>query len=69
MAASILLPFTLYIEGNVVLGNTKTALVAVVSVLIFRNPVIVIGMTELAITVMVMVCYSEAKKRFKVPTH
>ncbi|KAH9805755.1 putative sugar phosphate/phosphate translocator [Citrus sinensis] len=101
MAASILLPFTLYIEGNIhcvlvtcechcclfvnmtnflvtkhtstlalqVLGNTKTALVAVVSVLIFRNPVIVIGMTELAVTVMVMVRYSEAKKRFKVPTH
>ena len=114
MAALILLPFTLYIEGNVaaiivekargdphivflllgnatvvylvnltnffvtkhtsaltlqVLGNAKAAVVAVVSVLIFRNPVTVMGMTGFAVTIMGVVLYSEAKKRFKVTAH
>lgn len=113
MAALILLPFTLYIEGNVaavtaekakgdpyiafllignatvaylvnltnflvtkhtsaltlqVLGNAKAA-AAVVSVLIFRNPVTVMGMTGFAVTIMGVVLYSEAKKRSKVTTH
>ncbi|KAL6004745.1 hypothetical protein ACLOJK_005301 [Asimina triloba] len=108
MAAAILLPFSLYIEGNVaattlrkargdgfilfllaanatvaylvnltnflvtkhtsaltlqVLGNAKAAVAAVVSVLIFRNPVTVMGMTGFAVTVMGVVLYSEAKKR------
>ncbi|KAI3918178.1 hypothetical protein MKX01_041498 [Papaver californicum] len=111
MAAMILLPFTLYIEGNVlgltiqkakednfivflllgnatvaylvnltnflvtkhtsaltlqVLGNAKAAVAAVVSVLIFRNPVTVMGMTGFGVTIMGVVCYSEAKKRSKV---
>ncbi|KAB1217132.1 hypothetical protein CJ030_MR4G021189 [Morella rubra] len=111
MAAMILLPFTLYIEGNVaavtaekartdpfiifllignatvaylvnltnflvtkhtsaltlqVLGNAKSAVAAVVSVLIFRNPVTAMGMTGFAVTVMGVVLYSEAKKRSKV---
>ncbi|XP_008238724.1 PREDICTED: probable sugar phosphate/phosphate translocator At1g12500 [Prunus mume] len=114
MAACILLPFTLYIEGNVaaatvekarsdpfivfllvgnatvaylvnltnflvtkhtsaltlqVLGNAKAAVAAVVSVLIFRNPVTVMGMTGFAVTIMGVVLYSEAKKRSKVTTH
>lgn len=114
MAAMILLPFTLYIEGNVasitlekargdpfivfllignatvaylvnltnflvtkhtsaltlqVLGNAKAAVAAVVSVLIFRNPVTVMGMTGFAVTIMGVVLYSEAKKRSKVTTH
>lgn len=114
MAALILLPFTLYIEGNVaaftvekargdsfiifllignatvaylvnltnflvtkhtsaltlqVLGNAKAAVAAVVSVLIFRNPVTVMGMTGFAVTIMGVVLYSEAKKRSKVTTH
>ncbi|CAA0831502.1 Probable sugar phosphate/phosphate translocator [Striga hermonthica] len=114
MAAVILLPFTLYIEGNVlaltiekgrkdgfivfllaanatvaylvnltnflvtkhtsaltlqVLGNAKAAVAAVVSVLIFRNPVTVMGMMGFAITVMGVVLYSEAKKRSKGTTH
>lgn len=114
MAALILLPFTLYIEGNVaavtaekakgdpyiafllignatvaylvnltnflvtkhtsaltlqVLGNAKAAAAAVVSVLIFRNPVTVMGMTGFAVTIMGVVLYSEAKKRSKVTTH
>ncbi|KAA8522312.1 hypothetical protein F0562_012985 [Nyssa sinensis] len=108
MAALILLPFTLYIEGNVlaitlekakgdsfivfllianatvaylvnltnflvtkhtsaltlqVLGNAKAAVAAVVSVLIFRNPVTVMGMAGFAVTIMGVVLYSEARKR------
>ncbi|KHN04324.1 Putative sugar phosphate/phosphate translocator [Glycine soja] len=114
LAAMILLPFTLYIEGNVlaltiekakgdpfivflllgnatvaylvnltnflvtkhtsaltlqVLGNAKAAVAAVVSVLIFRNPVTVMGMAGFGITIMGVVLYSEAKKRSKVTTH
>lgn len=114
MAAMILLPFTLYIEGNVVwvtvekargdvfmvfllmgnatvaylvnltnflvtkhtsaltlqvLGNAKAAVAAVVSVLIFRNPVTVMGMAGFGVTVMGVVLYSEAKKRSKVTAH
>ncbi|XP_010277445.1 PREDICTED: probable sugar phosphate/phosphate translocator At1g12500 [Nelumbo nucifera] len=114
MAAVILLPFTLYIEGNItaitmekaredsfivfllignatvaylvnltnflvtkhtsaltlqVLGNAKAAVAAVVSVLIFRNPVTVMGMTGFAVTIMGVVLYSEAKKRSKVTAH
>lgn len=114
MAAVILLPVTLYIEGDVasitmekarldpfivflllgnatvaymvnltnflvtkhtsaltlqVLGNAKAAVAAVVSVLIFRNPVTVMGMTGFAVTVMGVVLYSEAKKRSKVTSH
>ncbi|KAK6130134.1 hypothetical protein DH2020_036113 [Rehmannia glutinosa] len=114
MAAMILLPFTLYIEGNVfavtlekgrgdgfmvfllignatvaylvnltnflvtkhtsaltlqVLGTLKAAVAAVVSVLIFRNPVTVMGMMGFGITIMGVVIYSEAKKRSKVTAH
>ncbi|GMH22731.1 hypothetical protein Nepgr_024574 [Nepenthes gracilis] len=113
MAAVILLPFSIYVEGNVaaltvekarrdwfivfllagnatvaylvnltnflvtkhtsaltlqVLGNAKSAVAAVVSVLIFRNPVTVMGMTGFAITIIGVVLYSEAKKRPKVVT-
>ncbi|KAL4334976.1 hypothetical protein GQ457_07G009770 [Hibiscus cannabinus] len=114
MAAMILLPLSLYIEGNVarvtaekartdsfiifllignatvaylvnltnflvtkhtsaltlqVLGNAKAALAAFVSVLVFRNPVTVMGITGFAVTVMGVVLYSEAKKRSKVTAH
>ncbi|XP_043716009.1 probable sugar phosphate/phosphate translocator At1g12500 [Telopea speciosissima] len=114
MAATILLPFTLYIEGNVaastfekakegpfivflllgnatvaylvnltnflvtkhtsaltlqVLGNAKAAVAAVVSVLIFRNPVTVMGMAGFAVTILGVVLYSEAKKRSRVAAH
>ncbi|KAH7373702.1 hypothetical protein KP509_17G069700 [Ceratopteris richardii] len=48
-----------------VLGNAKAAVAAVVSVLIFRNPVTVMGMTGFIITIIGVVLYSEAKKRFK----
>jgi drug/metabolite transporter (DMT)-like permease len=114
LAAMILLPFTLYIEGNVfaitiekaksdpfivfllignatvaylvnltnflvtkhtsaltlqVLGNAKAAVAAVVSVLIFRNPVTMMGMAGFGITIMGVVLYSEAKKRSKGASH
>jgi drug/metabolite transporter (DMT)-like permease len=114
LAALILLPFTLYIEGNVfaitiekaksdpfivfllignatvaylvnltnflvtkhtsaltlqVLGNAKAAVAAVVSVLIFRNPVTMMGMAGFGITIMGVVLYSEAKKRSKGASH
>ncbi|KAM0971623.1 hypothetical protein ACFX13_019807 [Malus domestica] len=110
MAVCILLPFTLYIKGNVaaetvkkartdpfiffmllgnatvaylvnltnflvtkhtnaltlqVLGNAKTAVAAVISVLIFRNSITVMGMTGSVVTVL----YSEAKKRSKITAH
>ncbi|KAE8683815.1 hypothetical protein F3Y22_tig00111166pilonHSYRG00090 [Hibiscus syriacus] len=48
-----------------VLGNAKAALAASVSVMIFRNPVTVMGMTGFAVTIMGVVLYSEAKKRSK----
>ena len=114
MAAGILLPVTLYVEGNVaaitaekaredpwilfllvgnatvaylvnltnflvtkhtsaltlqVLGNAKAAVAAVVSILIFRNPVTVMGMAGFSVTVMGVVIYGEAKKRSKITTH
>ncbi|MFS8003661.1 putative sugar phosphate transporter domain-containing protein [Helianthus anomalus] len=114
MAAMILLPFSLYIEGNVlsvtlekaksdsfmilllvgnatvaylvnltnflvtkhtsaltlqVLGNAKAAVAAVVSVLIFKNPVTVMGISGFAVTIMGVVLYSEARRRLKVTAH
>ncbi|KAH7862294.1 hypothetical protein Vadar_002595 [Vaccinium darrowii] len=114
MAAVILVPFTVYLEGNVVgvtvqkaredwfivfllvgnatvaylvnltnflvtkhtsaltlqvLGNAKAAVAAVVSVLIFRNPVTVMGMAGFGVTVMGVGLYSEAKKRSKGTAH
>ncbi|PKA58016.1 putative sugar phosphate/phosphate translocator [Apostasia shenzhenica] len=107
MAAAMLLPLTLWLEGDVaattalkaaddprlllflfanatvaylvnltnflvtkhtsaltlqVLGNAKAAVAAVVSVLIFRNPVTVMGMTGFGITILGVVLYSEAKR-------
>ncbi|KAL7608422.1 probable sugar phosphate/phosphate translocator At1g12500 [Lactuca sativa] len=114
MAAAILLPFTLYIEGNVlgktlekaksdsfmvfllignatvaylvnltnflvtkhtsaltlqVLGNAKAAVAAVVSVMIFKNPVTAMGISGFGVTIMGVVLYSEARKRSKVTVH
>ncbi|KAM1074524.1 hypothetical protein ACFX11_019705 [Malus domestica] len=48
-----------------VLGNAKTAVAAVISVFIFRNPITVMGMTGFVVTVL----YSEAKKRSKITAH
>lgn len=48
-----------------VLGNGKAAVAAVVSILIFRNLVSVMGMVGFGVTVSGVVLYSEAKKRTK----
>lgn len=52
-----------------VLGNAKAAVAAIVSVLIFRNPVTVMGITGFAVTVMGVVLYREAKNRSKLSMH
>ncbi|CAI7866347.1 unnamed protein product, partial [Closterium sp. NIES-53] len=46
-----------------VLGNAKGAVAVVVSIIIFRNPVTLLGMIGYGITVAGVVLYSEAKKR------
>ncbi|KAL6865385.1 hypothetical protein ACP4OV_016536 [Aristida adscensionis] len=48
-----------------VLGNARGAVVVVVSILIFRNPVTFMGMLGYGITVTGVVLYGEAKKRNK----
>ncbi|KAF8725723.1 hypothetical protein HU200_020272 [Digitaria exilis] len=48
-----------------VLGNAKGAVAVVVSILIFKNPVTVVGMLGYGITVLGVVLYGEAKKRSK----
>lgn len=50
---------------NQVLGNAKGAVAVVISILIFRNPVTVIGMGGYAVTVMGVVAYGETKRRFR----
>ncbi|MFS7913953.1 putative sugar phosphate transporter domain-containing protein [Helianthus anomalus] len=52
-----------------VLGNAKAAVAAVVSVLIFKNPVTVLGVWGFGVTIMGVVLYSEAKRRLKVTAH
>ncbi|KAM2983835.1 hypothetical protein FF2_009709 [Malus domestica] len=47
-----------------VLGNAKGAVAVVVSVLIFKNPVSFMGMAGYALTVLGVIVYSEAKKRY-----
>ena len=48
-----------------VLGNAKGAVAVVISILIFKNPVSFIGMAGYGLTVVGVVIYSEAKKRFR----
>lgn len=48
-----------------VLGNAKGAVAVVVSILLFRNPVSVMGMVGYSLTVFGVVLYSEAKRRCK----
>ncbi|KAG6498292.1 probable sugar phosphate/phosphate translocator At3g11320 [Zingiber officinale] len=48
-----------------VLGNAKSAVAALVSVLVFRNPVTVMGVLGFGITIAGVALYSEAKKRSK----
>ncbi|KAK8632842.1 hypothetical protein V6N13_073221 [Hibiscus sabdariffa] len=48
-----------------VLGNAKGAVAVVISILLFRNPVTVMGIGGYTITVLGVVAYGEAKRRFK----
>eukprot|EP00897_Mesotaenium_endlicherianum_P002196 jgi/Mesen1/2003/ME000147S01094 len=48
-----------------VLGNAKGAVAVVVSILLFKNPVTVVGMAGYGVTVAGVVAYSEAKRRSK----
>jgi drug/metabolite transporter (DMT)-like permease len=48
-----------------VLGNAKGAVAVVVSILLFRNPVSVVGMVGYSLTVFGVFLYSEAKRRCK----
>ncbi|KAL3534396.1 hypothetical protein ACH5RR_002857 [Cinchona calisaya] len=48
-----------------VLGNAKGAVAVVISILIFRNPVTVTGIAGYTMTVMGVVAYGEAKRRYK----
>ncbi|XP_071686444.1 probable sugar phosphate/phosphate translocator At5g05820 [Rutidosis leptorrhynchoides] len=48
-----------------VLGNAKGAVAVVISILIFKNPVSVMGMLGYVLTVFGVILYSEAKKRTK----
>lgn len=48
-----------------VLGNAKGAVAVVVSILLFRNPVTMVGMIGYGVTVAGVIAYSEAKRRSK----
>ena len=48
-----------------VLGNAKGAVAVVISILLFRNPVTVVGMAGYTITVMGVAAYGETKRRFR----
>ncbi|EPS74176.1 hypothetical protein M569_00572, partial [Genlisea aurea] len=48
-----------------VLGNAKGAVAVVISILIFRNPVTVVGIAGYTMTVMGVVAYGESKRRHK----
>lgn len=48
-----------------VLGNAKGAVAAVVSVLVFKNPITAMGSFGFAVTIGGVVLYGEAKKRSK----
>ncbi|KAL1549927.1 UDP-URONIC ACID TRANSPORTER 1 [Salvia divinorum] len=48
-----------------VLGNAKGAVAVVISILIFRNPVTLIGIAGYTMTVMGVIAYGESKRRLK----
>lgn len=48
-----------------VLGNAKGAVAVVISILLFRNPVTFIGIAGYSMTVMGVVAYGEAKRRYQ----
>ncbi|KAA3466596.1 putative sugar phosphate/phosphate translocator [Gossypium australe] len=48
-----------------VLGNAKGAVAVVISILLFRNPVTAVGIGGYTMTVLGVVAYGEAKRRFR----
>ncbi|KAK9289392.1 hypothetical protein L1049_007547 [Liquidambar formosana] len=48
-----------------VLGNAKGAVAVVISILLFRNPVTFVGIAGYTMTVIGVVAYGEAKRRYK----
>lgn len=52
-----------------VLGNAKGAVAVVISILLFRNPVTFIGIAGYSLTVMGVIGYGEAKRRFSWSPH
>nr|XP_043621309.1 UDP-URONIC ACID TRANSPORTER 1-like [Erigeron canadensis] len=48
-----------------VLGNAKGAVAVVISILLFRNPVTFVGIAGYSMTVMGVVAYGEAKRRYQ----
>ncbi|CAK7342674.1 unnamed protein product [Dovyalis caffra] len=48
-----------------VLGNAKGAVAVVISIFIFRNPVTFVGIAGYSMTVLGVVAYGEAKRRFR----
>ena len=62
---TVLEPSLLKLCFNQVLGNAKGAVAVVISILLFKNPVTVIGIGGYMITVMGVVTYGETKRRFR----
>lgn len=60
---SLIYTFKLCFSGQV-LGNAKGAVAVAISIFIFRNPVSVFGMVGYSFTLLGVVLYSEAKKRY-----
>jgi len=57
--------FTLSLLFLQVLGNAKGAVAVVVSILIFRNPVTVVGMVGYGVTVAGVILYGECQKEMQ----
>ncbi|MFS7933668.1 hypothetical protein Hanom_Chr04g00382551 [Helianthus anomalus] len=53
-----------FVNNDQVLGNAKGAVAVVISILLFRNPVTVVGIAGYSMTVMGVVAYGEAKRRY-----
>ncbi|KAE8690013.1 putative sugar phosphate/phosphate translocator [Hibiscus syriacus] len=58
-------PIAVLVLVPAVLGNAKGAVAVVISILLFRNPVTVMGIGGYTITVLGVVAYGEAKLKFK----
>ncbi|PNX99779.1 hypothetical protein L195_g023049 [Trifolium pratense] len=51
-------------QNYLVLGNAKGAVAVVISILIFQNPISMIGMLGYVLTIIGVILYSETKKRY-----